>query len=114
LLYPAELRALVPGQICAIVVPRPRKADWTKTKTQFVYRHNGTGTYYVRAYRQGKEVWKILETANYEVARRKAASTLSDIHRARILAESAADKPTFGVFAETRLDLDRRPRGYRH
>jgi hypothetical protein len=96
------------------VVPRPRKADWTKTKTQFVYRHNGTGTYYVRAYRQGKEVWKILETANYEVARRKAASTLSDIHRARILAESAADKPTFGVFAETRLDLDWRPRGYRH
>jgi hypothetical protein len=32
------------------------------TRVQHVYRHRDSGRYYVRGYRQGKEIWKALKT----------------------------------------------------
>jgi integrase len=78
----------------------PKSSDWIKTKTQFVYRHKQSGRYHVRAFRQGREVWKALGTTSYEVARSEAKKKLAEIHKARILSEALADKPTFGAFAE--------------
>ncbi|HET9375660.1 MAG TPA: site-specific integrase [Chthoniobacterales bacterium] len=78
------------------------KADlWTKTKTQFVYRHKQSGRYYVRAYAQGREVWKALGTTSYQVARGKAKETLDDIHKGRRLTDAlVSGKPTVGEVAE--------------
>jgi len=59
----------------------PKTADWTKTKTQFVYRHKQSGRYHVRAFRQGREVWKALGTTNYEVAKGNARATLKEIQK---------------------------------
>jgi integrase len=79
----------------------PRAADWTKTKTQFVYRHKGSGKYYVRAFSQGREVWKALKTTSYEVARGKAKETLEEIHKGRRLTDAVlSGRPTFGQVAE--------------
>jgi len=39
------------------------------------------GRYYVRAYRQGREVWKALGTTNYEVAKGNARATLKEIQK---------------------------------
>jgi hypothetical protein len=83
----------------------PRKADWLQTKVSGLLKHRKSGTYHVRAYRQGKEVWKSLKTTSFEVAKVKARETLADIHKARHLAESLADgKPTFGQVAELRRE----------
>ncbi len=87
-----------------MVLTMPRAADWIKTKTQFVYRHKQSGRYYVRAYRQGREVWRALETDVYEVARTKAKDTLAEIHRPRILSAAIGDKRTFGAVAELYLE----------
>jgi integrase len=78
----------------------PKTADWTKTKTQFVYRHKQSGRYHVRAFRQGREVWKALGTTDYTVARSKAKEVLQEIHKTRILSDALASKPTFGQVAE--------------
>jgi integrase len=78
----------------------PRTSDWIKTKTQFVYRHKQSGRYHVRAFRQGREVWKALGTTDYTVARSKAKEVLQEIHKARILSDALASKPTFGQVAE--------------
>ncbi len=78
----------------------PKTADWTKTKTQFVYRHKQSGRYHVRAFRQGREVWKALGTTDYSVARSKAKEVLQEIHKTRILSDALASKPTFGQVAE--------------
>jgi integrase len=79
----------------------PRKADWIATKTQFVYRHKESGRYYVRAYRQGREVWRTLKTTSYEVARHKAKEELADIHKARNLENAITGTATnFGAVAE--------------
>src|SRR6266446_2993537 len=40
---------------------------YTKTKTQFLYRHR-LGTYYARGYVQGKTVWRSLNTELYSAA----------------------------------------------
>lgn len=79
----------------------PRAADWIQTKTQFVYRHKQSGRYHVRAFRQGKEVWRALKTTSYEVAKSKAKETLAEIHKARNLeAAIVGTASTFGAVAE--------------
>ena len=87
-----------------MVLTMPRAADWIKTKTQFVYRHKQSGRYYVRAYRQGREVWRALDTDVYDVAKSKAKETLAEIHRPRILSAEISDKRTFGAVAELHLE----------
>lgn len=87
-----------------MVLTMPRAAEWIKTKTQFVYRHKQSGRYYVRAYRQGREVWRALETDIYQVARTKAKETLAEIHRSRILSAAVSDERTFGAVAELHLE----------
>jgi integrase len=82
----------------------PKSADWIKTKTQFVYRHKQSGRYYVRAYRQGREVWRALDTDVYDVAKSKAKAMLAEIHRPRILSAAISDKRTFGAVAELHLE----------
>jgi len=42
--------------------------QWAKTRTQYLYRHNASGRYYVRAYRQGKEVRKSLVVTPSQLA----------------------------------------------
>src|SRR5258708_7691606 len=79
----------------------PRKQDWAATKISGLYRHKRSGRYHVRAYRQGREIWKALGTASFEVAKVKARETLSEIHKSRHITESIADgRPTFGQVAE--------------
>jgi hypothetical protein len=39
-----------------------KEPQWIKTRVQHVYRHRDSGRYYVRGYRQGKEIWKVLKT----------------------------------------------------
>jgi integrase len=74
---------------------------WARTRTQHVYRHSKSGRYYVRAYRQGREVWKALGTTNYEVAKGNARERLKEIQKSRILADALlSGKPTFGEVAE--------------
>src|SRR5258708_38165961 len=78
----------------------PRAADWIQTKTQFVYRHKQSGRYHVRAFRQGKEVWRALGTTSYEVAKAKAKETLAEIHKVRVISAEVSDKRTFGAVAD--------------
>jgi hypothetical protein len=42
------------------------RRNWIKTRTQHLYRHSKSGRYYVRACRQGREVWKALGTTRAE------------------------------------------------
>jgi integrase len=75
--------------------------SWVKTRTQHVYRHSKSGRYYVRAYRQGREVWKALGTTNYEVAKGSAREKLKEIHKSRTLTDAVlSGKPTVGQVAE--------------
>ena len=74
---------------------------WTKTRFQLVYRHRDSGRYYVRGFRQGKEIRKALKTKSAEVARAQAADVLKEINKPRILSEALLDgKPTAGQAAE--------------
>jgi integrase len=76
-------------------------SQWSATSTQFVYRHNRSGRYYVRAYHQGREVWKSLGTTNYSIAKAAARDRLAEIHKAKAISESMLDgKPTVGQAAE--------------
>jgi hypothetical protein len=83
---------------------------WIKTRVQHVYRHRDSGRYYVRGFRQGKEIWKALKTKSAEVARAQAADVLKEINRPRILSEALLDgKPTVGQAAElyrARIETD--------
>ncbi len=75
--------------------------SWVKTRTQHVYRHSKSGRYYVRAYRQGREVWKALGTTSYEVAKGNAREKLKEIQKSRTLtAALLSGKPSFGQVAE--------------
>jgi integrase len=75
--------------------------SWVRTRTQHVYRHRKSGRYYVRAYRQGREVWKALGTTNYEVAKGSARETLKEIQKSRILTDALlSGRPTVGEVAE--------------
>ncbi|HXM25217.1 MAG TPA: hypothetical protein VN957_04275, partial [Chthoniobacterales bacterium] len=62
--------------------------NWVKTRTQHVYRHSKSGRYYVRGYRQGREVWKALGTTNYQVAKGNARETLKEIQKTRTLTDA--------------------------
>jgi integrase len=78
-----------------------QQQQWIKTKTQFVYRHNRSGRYYVRAFHQGREIWKSLGTTSYEVAKGSARDRLKDIHKSRALNHALlAGRPTLGDAAE--------------
>src|SRR5258707_4957663 len=75
--------------------------SWVKTRTQHVYRHSKSGRYYVRAYRQGPEVWKALGNPSYEVAKGSASETLKEIQKSRTLTNALlSGKPTVGQVAE--------------
>jgi hypothetical protein len=112
LLYPAELRALFCGLFhgadrrytaeMSIPTAQEGKAPkWTKTRVQHVYRHRDSGRYYVRGFRQGKEIRKALKTKFAEMARAQAADVLKEINKPRILSEALLDgKPTAGQAAE--------------
>jgi hypothetical protein len=49
-------------------VTEERAPKWIKTKIQHVYRDRDSGRYYVRGFRQGKEIWKALKTTSAEAA----------------------------------------------
>jgi integrase len=75
--------------------------SWVKTRTQHVYRHSKSGRYYVRAYRQGREIWKALGTTSYGVAKGSAREKLKEIQKNRTLTDALlSGKPTVGQVAE--------------
>jgi hypothetical protein len=132
LLYPAELRALFYGLVhgadrcynADMSIPPAQDGQdpkWIKTRVQHVYRHRDSGRYYVRGFRQGKEIWKTLKTKSAEVARAQAADVLKEINKPRILSEALLDgKPTAGQAAElyraqveTDVEIKPRTRDYR-
>jgi hypothetical protein len=78
----------------------PRKADRQATKTQFLWKNVHSARYYVRAFRNGKEVWRTLKTSDYQVARQKSKEELADIHRSRDIEHSLTGKARFGDVAE--------------
>jgi hypothetical protein len=89
------------GRYCANDRDQAVERQWATTRTQHLYRHNASGRYYVRAYRQGKEVWKSLGTTSYEVAKASAPRILAEINKARVLSHALlAGKPTVGDAAE--------------
>jgi site-specific recombinase XerD len=98
-----------------------KEPQWIKTRVQHVYRHRNSGRYYVRGFRQGKEIWKALKTTSAEVARSQAPKVLHEINKPRILSESLlSGKPTLGQGAElyraqvdTDIKLKPRSRAYR-
>ena len=74
---------------------------WIKTRVQHLYRHRDSGRYYVRGYRQGKEIWKALRTTSAEIARAQAPKVLQEINRPRLLSESLlSGKPLVGEAAD--------------
>jgi len=93
-----------------------REPKWIKTRVQHVYRHRDSGRYYVRGFRQGKEIWKALKTTSAEVARAQAPKILQEINKPRILSESLlSGKPTVGQAAElyraqVETDVQTKPR----
>jgi integrase len=132
LLYPAELRALFYGLVHGVdrryiadmsnpTALEEKDPKWIKTRVQHVYRHRDSGRYYVRGFRQGKEIWKALKTKSAEVARAQAADVLKEINKPRILSEALLDgKPTAGQAAElyraqveTDVEIKPRTRDYR-
>jgi site-specific recombinase XerD len=114
LLYPAELRALFYGLIHGCLcqkggykcrtpqaVAEERAPKWIKTKIQHVYRDRDSGRYYVRGFRQGKEIWKALKTTSAEAARARAPKVLQEINKVRALSSSMlSGKPIVGKAAE--------------
>ncbi len=96
LLYPAELRALFYGLIRR---SQPRKTgrrqangqgdaiQRAESRPQYLYRHNESGRYYVRAFRQGKEVAftdarEIGNGAFFDLAAASSARAILDTDRA--------------------------------
>jgi hypothetical protein len=76
-------------------------SNWIKTRTQHLCRHSKSGRYYVRAYRQGREVWKALGTISYKAAKGNARETLKEIQKSRTLTDALlSGKPTSGQAAE--------------
>jgi hypothetical protein len=61
--------------------PRKPAKTWEKTRLQNLVRHR-SGTYYARAYANGKEVWRSLRTNQFSVAQAKLGEFLKQ-HRAR-------------------------------
>jgi integrase len=72
--------------------PRDKQPSWIRTRVQHLYLHRDSGRYYVRAFRQGKEIWKSLKTTSAEVARAQAPKVLqkptvgqaADLYRAKV------------------------------
>jgi len=98
-----------------------KQPKWIKTRGQHVYRHRDSGRYYVRGYRQGKEIWKALKASSAEVARAQAPKLLQEINKPRILSESLlSGRPTVGEAAqlyraqvETDVQIKPRSKAYR-
>jgi hypothetical protein len=67
---------------------RVSASDWVKTRTQHLHRHSKSGRYYVRAYRQGREVWKALGTISCKVAKGNTRETLKEIQKNRTLTDA--------------------------
>jgi integrase len=78
-----------------------REPKWIKTRVQHVLKDRDSGRYYVRGYRQGKEIWKALGTTSFSVAQARAPKILGEINKVRILADALLDgKPTVAEIAE--------------
>src|SRR5213075_3443593 len=73
---------------------------WQKTRKPNLLRHN-SGSYYVRAFAGGKEVWKSLKTSHYSVAQAKLAEFMKE-HRERVSNGNGevSAKMTFGEALE--------------
>jgi integrase len=76
---------------------------WERTRLQNLVRHK-SGTYYARAFADGKEVWKSLKTPHFSVAQARLAEFLKE-HRQRVSNTNGevSAKMTFAQAAATHL-----------
>jgi integrase len=77
---------------------------WQKTRVQNLLRHK-SGSYYARAFANGKENWKSLGTSHFSVAQAKLAEFLKD-HRKRVASNANGEvsaKMPFREAAEIHL-----------
>jgi integrase len=96
--------------------------QWIKTRVQHLYRHRDSGRYYLRGFRQGKEIWKALKTTSFEVARSRAPKVLQEVNKPRALSNSLfSGKPTVGQAAElykgqveTNIEIKESTKRYRY
>ena len=90
---------------------KQRKAakTWQTTRLQNLVRHK-SGRYYARAYADGKEFWKSLDTSHFSIAKARLAKFLKDhreFHPSLADRVSVSVKMTFGEAAEIHVrDLD--------
>src|SRR5213083_292685 len=83
---------------------KPTKT-WKRTRTQNLIRHK-SGSYYARAFADGKEVWKSLKTSHFSVAEAKLATFLKEHRERRRNGNSNGEvsaKMTFGEAAAIHL-----------
>jgi integrase len=92
---------------------------WEKTKLQNLVRHK-SGRYYVRLFRNGKEIWKSLKTSHFSVAEAKLAEELKAHREMKTKAVDSGDaKIKFSAAAaihmqrlEARATIKKRTREY--
>jgi integrase len=73
---------------------------WTKSKGSGLYRYNPTGQYFARVRFHGKLYRKKLDTADYELAKRKAADFRRDLERT----DATKGNTSFGVVLDAYAD----------
>ena len=69
---------------------------WETTRTQFLLRNKSSGRYYARVFRNGKEVWKSLRTAQRGLAEARLGKFLSQHKATSLSSGSDARRLTFG------------------
>src|ERR1700730_13859572 len=85
------------------------KPKWKKTKTQFLLRNELSGRYYARFYRDGKQLWKALDTDVLSVAQARLSEEKKLVDQSTRLDTSSA-KATFGDVVQLYLESVKRDR----
>src|SRR5258707_2388680 len=63
---------------------------WISTSVQHLYRNRDSGRYYLRAFRDGKEVWRSLKTDVFTVAKLRLGKELATLGKAQKAAQALA------------------------
>jgi integrase len=79
---------------------------WIPTSVQHLYRNSDSGRYYLRAYRDGKEVWKSLKTDVFTVAKLRLGKELTALGKAKKTAQTLAQGK--GEIRDTIAEYERR------
>jgi integrase len=87
---------------------KPTKT-WQRTRKPNLLRHK-SGSYYVRAFAGGKEVWRSLKTSHFSIAEAKLAQFLKEHREQRQQLQLGDARLTFGAAIQQHLtNLENRP-----